>query len=481
MKRYLYLLLATVVAFTSCEKIFQTETTPDVVWCFSSVEVETTETSATVNAVKPYITIDGVKEEGVDIYLKFWEDGNEEGHIIINEFEEMGDHIIFTINDLAPATHYLGGIVVSGEYGGEISSIFPITTKEHTPKCEIAYTVDVDAKGIMATITLSNVSYLVDGEAQEIESVKLEYARKRSDLEWIEVDMTGKESVRLPEEGGAYLDESSTYLYRITITPNGNYEPITSTESEFKTEYAEVTAELSKPNVAIIGDNIEVVVESVKVWFDGVERPDYYALEYFVYYRETGGETAYWENKAEVELTNGGISLSLAISSFDKGKEYEFAGAVEAGAEHKVRLSEIVTVTIPNSDEPTPPTPPVSGEADTSTIAGSWHLTEWRGEMPSFDVYLSISEDGVVTLYQRLESREWELFYSVVSYENNTISGEYSDGVAWGASYSVALEGDTMTWTDTVDPTDTSVYTRAELPIITATTTTRAESGVGFL
>jgi hypothetical protein len=233
--------------------------------------------------------------------------------------------------------------------------------------------------------------------------------------------------------------------------------------------------------VAIIGDNIEVVVESVKVWFDGVERPDYYALEYFVYYRETGGETAYWENKAEVELTNGGISLSLAISSFDKGKEYEFAGAVEAGAEHKVRLSEIVTVTIPNSDEPTPPTPPVSGDADTSTIAGSWHLTEWRGEMPSFDVYLSISEDGVVTLYQRLESREWELFYSVVSYENNTISGEYSDGVAWGASYSVALEGDTMTWTDTVDPTDTSVYTRTELPIITATTTTRAESGVGFL
>ena len=452
-----------------------------MVWCFSSVEVETTENSATVNAVKPYITIDGVKEEGVDIYLKFWEDGNEEGHIIINEFEEMGDHIIFTINDLAPATHYLGGIVVSGEYGGEISSIFPITTKEHTPKCEINFNAEVDAKGIMATITLSNVSYLVDGEAQEIESVKLEYARKRSDLEWIEVDMTGKESVRLPEEGGAYLDESSTYLYRITITPNGNYEPITSAESEFKTEYAEVTAELSKPNVAIIGDNIEVVVESVKVWFDGVERPDYYALEYFVYYRETGGETAYWENKAEVELTNGGISLSLAISSFDKGKEYEFAGAVEAGAEHKVRLSEIVTVTIPNSDEPTPPTPPVSGEADTSTIAGSWHLTEWRGEMPSFDVYLLISEDGVVTLYQRLESREWELFYSVVSYENNTISGEYSDGVAWGASYSVALEGDTMTWTDTVDPTDKSVYTRAELPIITATTTTRAESGVGFL
>ena len=135
MKRYLFILIAAVVAFTSCE-LFHSEQVPDVVWCFSSVEVETTENSATVNAVKPYITIDGVKEEGVDIYLKFWEDGNEEGHIIFIDFEEMGDRIIFTINDLTPATHYLGGIVVSGEYGGEISSIFPITTKAHMPVAE---------------------------------------------------------------------------------------------------------------------------------------------------------------------------------------------------------------------------------------------------------------------------------------------------------------------------------------------------------
>jgi hypothetical protein len=106
----------------------------------------------------------------------------------------------------------------------------------------------------------------------------------------------------------------------------------------------------------------------------------------------------------------------------------------------------------------------VSGDADTSDLVGTWHLTQWRGAEPSFDVYMSITEDGVVTLYQRIESRAWELFYSTVEFEDGIISGTYTDGVEWGASYSVALDGDTMVWTDTLDATDISIYTRAELP-----------------
>jgi len=77
---------------------------------------------------------------------------------------------------------------------------------------------------------------------------------------------------------------------------------------------------------------------------------------------------------------------------------------------------------------------------------------------------MTITEDGVVTLWQKLESREWELFYSNVGYENGIISGVYTDGVAWSASYSVTVSGDAMTWIDTNDATDISVYTRAELP-----------------
>lgn len=453
-----------------------------MVWCFSSVEVETTENSATVNAVKPYITINGVKEEGVDIYLKFWKEGYEEGHIIINEFEEMGDRVIFTINDLAPATHYLGGIVVSGEYGDEISSIFPITTKEHTPKCEINFNAEVDAKGIMATIALSDVEYLVDGAAQEIKSVELEY--RLSNSEWTKADATDKASIRIPTEGAEWLEESSDYIYRITITPEGDYKPITSAEGAFKTRYAEVTAKISKPEVAIVDEKIDIEVESVEVLFDGVEIKEYKYLDYYIYYREA--DTENWTT-TKCEPQGDKLALTLDVASFSEGLSYEFAGAVEAGAEHKLYLSEVATLSIPKSEEPTPPTPPtppISGDADTSDLAGSWHLTEWRGAEPSFDVYLLISEDGVVTLWQRIESREWELFISVVGFENGIISGEYSDGVAWSTSYSVALGDNTMTWIDTTDSTDISVYTRSELPDglpTAATATTRSIVSERFL
>lgn len=469
------------MAFTSCE-LFQSEPVPNVVWYFSSIEVETTENSATVNAVKPYITINDVKEEGVDIYLKFWEEGYEESHIIINEFEESDDRVIFTINDLTPATHYLGGIVVSGEYGGEISSIFPITTKEHTPKCEINFNAEVDAKGIMATIALSDVEYLVDGAAQEIKSVELEY--RLSNSEWTKADATDKASIRIPTEGAEWLEESSDYIYRITITPEGDYEPITSAESAFKTRYAEVTTKISKPEVAIVGENIDIEVNSVEVLFDGVEIKEYKYLDYYIYYREA--DTENWTT-TKCEPQGDKLVLTLDVASFSEGLSYEFAGAVEAGAEHKLYLSEVATLAIPKSEEPTPPTPPtppISGDADTSDLAGSWHLTEWRGTEPSFDVYLSISEDGVVTLWQRIESREWEQFISVVGFENGIISGQYSDGVAWSTSYSVALGDNTMTWIDTTDSTDISVYTRSELPDSlpsTATATTRSTVRERFL
>jgi len=478
MRRYLYILLGALTV-ASCEPTPTPAPEPVVEYHFGEITAETTETSATITADIPYKTIDGVKDDSATFKLGYH--ANNDVDTFVEEYSVEGSKAIFVIDDLTADTKYVARLYIDDKMSEELG----FATKQHTPVCEITCDAMVEAKGIMATITLDNVAYIVDGEAQEVESIKLEYARRRSELEWVEVDMTKKESVTLPEEGGEYLDESSTYLYRVTITPaNTEFEPMTTEEQKFETEYAEVTAEISKPDVAIVGDNIEFVVESVKVWFDGVERPDYHYLEYFVYYREPGGEEAYWENKAEVELTNGGITLLLSLSAFEEGKEYEFAGAVVAGAEKKVRLSEIVTITIPKTEEPTPPTPPISGDADTSALAGTWHLSEWRGAAPSFDVYLSISADGVVTLWQRIESREWELFYSTVGYENSIISGEYTDGVAWSTSYSVLLEGDKMTWTATADSTDISVYTRSNLPEglpTTATETTRTLSVERFL
>lgn len=119
-----------------------------------------------------------------------------------------------------------------------------------------------------------------------------------------------------------------------------------------------------------------------------------------------------------------------------------------------------------------------------TTIAGTWKLTSWRGDTPNFEVYLDIAASGDVTLWQKIDSREWSCYESVTTLSNNVISGTYSDGIAWSTSYDVAVEGDNMTWTATIDSTDISVYSRAELPDtlpVTRSNTTGDDGGERFL
>ena len=455
------------MAFTSCELII-TETNPDVAWYFSSVEVETTENSATVNAVKPYITIDGVKEEGVDIYLKFWEDGNEEGHIVINDFEDLGDHIIFTINDLAPATHYLGGIVVSGEYGGEISSIFPITTKAHTPIAEYSCECIVEPMGVVAYALLEGVSFTLDGVESPLAKVEFKYALASSNGEWTTVVINPEDvekNFKIPAEGEPYLKEKSAYNYSVTLYPEDtNYESYTI-DGKFSTTEARLTSDGEVPAITATDEAIHISSKAPTLFVDGEVIPDYGTIVYKFYYTNFNGH----EGFIDAVCADGVMSATAELSMFEEGVTYNFRTCMEVN-DMILLLSGDAPYTIPVVETPTPPTPPappVSGDVDTAALAGDWHLTKWRGAVPSFDVYLSISEDGVVTLWQRLESRLWETFYSTVGFDGSIIAGEYTDGVAWAASYYVAVDGDTMTWTNTADSTEVSVYTRCTLPDFT--------------
>lgn len=461
MKRYLFILIAAVVAFTSCELII-TETNPDVVWCFSSVEVETTENSATVNSVKPYITIDGVKEEGVDIYLKFWEEGNEESYIIINEFEEMGDRVIFTINDLAPATHYLGGIVVSGEYGGEISSIFPITTKAHMPVTEYSCECIIEPMGVVAYALLEGVSFTLDGVESPLAKVEFKYALSTSNGEWTTVVISpedAEKNFKIPAEGEPYLKEKCDYNYSVTLYPEDtNYESYTI-DGKFTTTEASLTSDVELPTITATDDAIHLSSKVPTLFVDGEVIPDYATIVYKFYYTNYNGH----EGFIDAVCADGVMSATAALSMFQEGVTYNFRTCMDVN-DMTLLLSGDAPYTIPVVETPTPP---VSGDADTKALAGEWHLTEWRGAVPSFDVYLSISEDGVVTLWQRMESRLWETFYSTVGFDGSIIAGEYTDGVAWAASYYVAVDGDTMTWTNTADSGEVSVYTRCTLPDFT--------------
>lgn len=112
-----------------------------------------------------------------------------------------------------------------------------------------------------------------------------------------------------------------------------------------------------------------------------------------------------------------------------------------------------------------------------AALSGIWHLTQWHGVEPSFEVYMDIDASGSITLYQRIESHYWSVYASSAEITNDVISGVYSDGVVWGASYEVSIDDDTMTWVAANDATDISVYTRSELPADMPTESTRAAKG----
>ena len=339
-------------------------------------------------------------------------------------------------------------------------------------ECSAKCNSSVTAKGVMATVKLSNVAYMVNDEKANIKSLRFEYSPATTNREWVAVNIDGKslqdgtESITIPTEGGKYLAEDSSYVYRLTFIPEDEkHEVITTEEKSFKTTFADVTAEISAPKVEIVENELNVNVEVVRPYFDGVHIPNYDKLYYCIIYRATGADE--W-NASLAEYANEGMSLVLPLDDFEKGTKYEFKGAIIAGAKENVLASNgSAYITIPKEQTPTPPAPPVTGDADTTVLAGDWHLTSWRGAEPSFDVYLNISTDGIVSLWQRMTSRRWETYYSCVGYENGIISGEYTDGVAWSTSYIVTIDGDTMTWVDIADSTDVSIYTRCTLPDFT--------------
>ena len=169
------------------------------------------------------------------------------------------------------------------------------------------------------------------------------------------------------------------------------------------------------------------------------------------------------------------MQANIPASKLIKGATYEVTASITAGAQKQMCETSISYITIPTDETPdTPevPEPPTGG--DTTAIKGVWHLTEWRGTTPPFEVYLDITATGGITLYQRMENNYWEVFQSSAYINGGVISGVYTDYTSWGASYAITIDNDSMTWVDTADSEDISRYTRSELPTHMPTAPTRA-------
>lgn len=481
MKRYLYTLLGIIALCVAC-KPEPAPKQPDVAFYFSTVNVETTAETAIITAAEPYMTIDGIKYDKAVVYLEYlyYNELTAENPtpFRIYNYEVKDGNLIFTIENLTEATKYAAYTVVDGgEYGyKESDMIYFATEKLHNKELTVSYTWEVDAKGVMATINLSELAYLVDGESVDFDMIEVDYARKDSS-QWISKQffrgsiVDGTLSVEIPYNGKEYLEDNSDYKFRITLCPADNtYRAITSAENEFKTPYAEITADIDAPTLSREANMINATVENIEIYYDGIKDHNYEystTAEYFFYYRTK--DTEMWS----MVKTSGVHEKMSATIPAKEGNTYEVKVVIFAGKEEIRIESETSEITL------APSTPPVSG-GDTSAVIGTWHLTEWRGAEPSFDIYLDIT-DGVVTLYQRLESRAWECFVSSAAIEEGIIKGTYVDGVAWGTSYYVTTGDDTMTWIDTTDSSDISVYTRATLPEGITPTTTRATTTERFL
>lgn len=98
-------------------------------------------------------------------------------------------------------------------------------------------------------------------------------------------------------------------------------------------------------------------------------------------------------------------------------------------------------------------------------VTGHWHLESWGVLTPQqADVYVSFGEDGTFDLYQRVYSPYYVHYDGTYVQDGDQVSGTYSDGTPWNATYSASLSADlsVLTLTSATDASDVSVYGSVE-------------------
>lgn len=97
-----------------------------------------------------------------------------------------------------------------------------------------------------------------------------------------------------------------------------------------------------------------------------------------------------------------------------------------------------------------------------ATLPGEWHCAP---EDIDAEVYASFKEDGSFDLYQKIGEGRYRHYTGTWTCEGSTLSGVYSDGVAWGSSYTMDFkDNDNMTLTALNGSEEVMAYTRESVP-----------------
>lgn len=373
-----------VVALASCDKEKDITNNVDdtgIKHYFGEVvEVEVDKSDVTIIATMPRMTVDGYDNPKATIKLGY------EAHMGDMAGEEQfqceygvrDGLVVFKLRKLAPMTEYVARIYIEDErYGySAVSEDFTFGTAKSDPKCEFDYDLNIESRGLFATITLDNMSYTADGEPHPLRSIELEYRRHGYPHdEYVKVEYDAKEIadgrlvMELPAQGNDYLAYSTMYYYAIRVFPEQSLipeEPVYGDVvmmGEFTTSNAEIAVESSAPVLSLeifdelegaenVGDSrITAKVDKVDIYYDGVASEDYNP-EYRRYdeavklcYRQKGSEE--WTHRDIAESVEDGFETRFIVDNPESDTKYEVCVVVFAGSDRSVGYySDIVEINV---------------------------------------------------------------------------------------------------------------------------------------
>lgn len=349
------------------------------------VEIEVEDTDVTIVAIKPRMTVDGYDNPKAKIKLGY------EAHMgdLVGE-EQFQDKygvrdnlVVFKLSKLAPMTEYVARIYIEDErydYSA-VSEDITFGTAKRDPECEFDYDLNIESRGLFATLTLDNIRYTADGEPHPLEYIELEYRRSGyTNEEWVKVEYDAEEIVggrlvmELPAQGNDYLAYSTLYKYIIRIFPERTIIPEDPVYQdvvlmgEFVTSNAEIEVDFSTPKLSLeifdelegaenVGDSrITVYVDKVDIFYDGVSSEDY-NLKYIGYsetiklcYRQKGSEE--WTLRDIAKTPEGCIETRFIVDNPEPDTIYEVCVVVYAGSDRSVGYySEIAEINVNPSAE----------------------------------------------------------------------------------------------------------------------------------
>ena len=103
-------------------------------------------------------------------------------------------------------------------------------------------------------------------------------------------------------------------------------------------------------------------------------------------------------------------------------------------------------------------------------IVGEWQLSGYQTKAITIgsekvDVYVKFTSDNAFEMYQMLGNGRYRKFTGTYALSaDNLLTGKYSGGSAWAASYDVSLEGSKLMLTQHPDASEVHTFSSTTIP-----------------